>query len=101
MIELTDDHVVETIRNYVRQHPDIAVFKNVNRGLNGDVYFGKRTKLNDEVVLKFYWSDANFDASEEAVILRNIDHPNILKVLDVRFIKPNYAYFLTPRIEGG
>src|SRR5687767_10781804 len=101
MDELNDDHVVETIRNYVRQHQDIEVFKNVNRGLNGDVYFGKRTKLNDEVVLKFYWSYPNYDSSEEAVILRSIDHPNILKVLDLRFIKPNYACFLSPRIEGG
>jgi eukaryotic-like serine/threonine-protein kinase len=101
MAELDDEHVVDTIRTYVRQHSDIKVFKNVNRGLNGDVYFGKRTKLDDEVVLKFYWSYPNFDASEEAVILRKIDHPNILKVLDLRFVNPNYAYFLSPRIDGG
>lgn len=101
MSQLDDDHVVESIRKFVREHEDIKVFKNINRGLNGDVYFGRRTKLNDEVVLKFYWSYPNYDASEEAVILKNIDHPNILKVLDLRFVKPNYAYFLTPRIEGG
>lgn len=101
MSQLDDNHVVETIRNFVRRQEDIKVFKNVNRGLNGDVYFGKRIKLNDEVVLKFYWSYPDYDASEEAVILRSIDHPNVLKVLDLRFLKPNYAYFLTPRIEGG
>lgn len=101
MEELDDDHGVESIRTYVRNHPDIKVYKYVKRGINGLVYFGKRIKLGDEVVLKFYWSYPDFDSSEEAVILRSIDHPNILRILDLRFIKPNSAYFLSPKIPGG
>lgn len=101
MSEMDDDHGVESVRTYVRQHPDINVHTYVKRGINGLVYFGTRKKLKDEVVLKFYWSYPEFDSSEEAVILRGIDHPNILKIYDLRFIKPNSAYFLSPYISGG
>jgi len=101
MAEMDDDHGVESVRTYVRQHPDINVHTYVKRGINGLVYFGTRKKLKDEVVLKFYWSYPEFDSSEEAVILRGIDHPNILKTYDLRFIKPNSAYFLSPYISGG
>lgn len=53
MAELYDDHGVESVRTYVRQHPDINVHTYVKRGLNGLVYFGTRKKLKDEVVLNF------------------------------------------------
>ena len=101
MAELDDDDGVKTIREFVRAHPDITVTEYIKRGLNGEVYFGTRKKLNDEVVLKFYWAQSNYDETEEAVILKGINHKNILKLLDVRFIQPNYAYFLTPKVEGG
>jgi len=100
-MELNDEGCVESIRQFVRSNPDIDVYKYIRRGCNGDVYFGKRIKMNDDVVLKFYWSHPDYDATEEAVILRSIDHDNILKIYDVRFLPPNYAYFLTPRISGG
>jgi len=58
--------------------------------------------MGDHVVLKFYWTlEPGYDATEEAVILRNIDHPNILKIFDLRSLPPYYAYFLTPKISGG
>lgn len=101
MDTLNDYHGVESIRQYVRSHPDIDVHTFINRGNNGLVYFGRHRKLAEDVVLKFYWSYPNYDASEEAVILRQIDHPNILKVYDLRFIPPHNAYFLSPRISGG
>lgn len=100
-VELHDEDSVETIQKFVRANPDIEVFEYIRRGCNGEVYFGKRIKMNDDVVLKFYWSHENYDASEEAVILRNIEHDNILKIWDLKFLPPYYAYFLTPRISGG
>jgi serine/threonine protein kinase len=57
--------------------------------------------MGDEVVLKFYWSHPNYDSTEEAVILKNIKHANILEIYDLRFLPPYYAYFLTPKISGG
>ena len=100
-VELHDEDSVKAIQDFVRENPDIEVFDYIRRGCNGEVYFGKRIKMDDEVVLKFYWSHPNYDASEEAVILRNIEHDNILKIWDLKFLPPYYACFLTPRISGG
>ncbi len=81
--------------------PILMFMTYVKRGINGIVYFGTRKKMGDEVVLKFYWSYPQFDSSEEAVILKNIEHDNVLMVYDLRFIHPNSAYFLSPYISGG
>lgn len=101
MIELHDEDSVQAIRDFVRNNPDIDVYQYIRRGCNGDVYFGRRKKMGDEVVLKFYWSHPNYDSTEEAVILKNIKHDNILEIYDLRFLPPYYAYFLTPKISGG
>lgn len=102
MIGLNDDDCVKTVRDFVRNNPDIEVTEYIRRGWNGDVYFGKRKKLNDDVVLKFYWShNENYDETEEAVTLQKIKHNNILQLFDLRFLPPNFAYFLTPKIKGG
>lgn len=100
-VELNDEDSVKTIQDFVRSNPDIEVHEYIRRGCNGEVYFGKRIKMDDNVVLKFYWSRPNYDATEEAVILRDIKHDNILKIWDLKFLPPNYAYFLTPKISGG
>lgn len=101
MIELHDEDSAQAIRDFVRNNPDIEVSQYIRRGCNGDVYFGRRKKMGDEVVLKFYWSHPNYDSTEEAVILKNIKHDNILEIYDLRFLPPYYAYFLTPKISGG
>lgn len=100
-VKLQDEDSVKAIQDFVRSNPDIDIYEYIRRGYNGDVYFGKRIKMNDDVVLKFYWSHPNYDDAEEAVILRSIEHDNILKIHDLRFLPPSYAYFLTPRISGG
>lgn len=100
-IELNDEDAAKVVREFVRQNPDINVDQFIQRGNNGDVYFGKRIKMGDDVVLKFYWSHKNYDESEEAVVLNKIEHPNILKIYDLKFLAPYFAYFLTPKISGG
>lgn len=100
-MELRDEDCVETIRQFVRSNPDIEVYDYIRRGCNGDVYFGKRKKIGDDVVLKFYWSHPNYDATEECVILHKIKSDNILEIKECRFLPPNFAYFLTPKISGG
>jgi serine/threonine protein kinase len=99
--ELQDEDAPTSIRDFVRNTTDIEVNEYVQRGCNGEVYFGKRVKMNDEVVLKFYGSYPGFVEGEEAVILQSIEHPNILKIYDLRFVAPCNAYFLTPKISGG
>jgi serine/threonine protein kinase len=100
-MDLKDEDCVETIRQFVRNNPDIEVYDYIRRGCNGDVYFGKRKKIGDDVVLKFYWSHPNYDATEECVILHKIKSDNVLEIKECRFLPPNFAYFLTPKITGG
>lgn len=100
-MDLKDQDCVETIRQFVRSNPDIEVYDYIRRGCNGDVYFGKRKKIGDDVVLKFYWSHPNYDATEECVILHKIKSENVLEIKECRFLPPNFAYFLTPKISGG
>lgn len=98
---LSDDDSPQEIREFVRNHKHIEFNKHIDRGCNGIVYFGIRIKLQEDVVVKFYLAKKDFNSSEEAVILRNIEHPNILKVDDLRFLPPCNSYFLSPRITGG
>lgn len=100
-IELNDIDCPKAIRTFVRTNGDIEVNEYVDRGYNGEVYFGVRKKMGDEVVLKFYVASKDYDSSEEAVILRSIDHDNILKIYDLRFVPPYSAFFLSPKIDGG
>jgi serine/threonine protein kinase len=100
-VELHDEDSVKAIQDFVRSTPDIDVYSYIRRGCNGEVYFGKRKKMGDEVVLKFYPAHPNYDETEEAVILMSIKHKNVLEIYDLRFLPPYYAYFLTPNISGG
>jgi eukaryotic-like serine/threonine-protein kinase len=101
MSHIDDTGCPEAIRNYVRSDEQIELTGYIRKGFNGEVYFAKRRKLDDEVVLKFYRSKPGYDSSEEAVMLKGIDHPNILRIYDLRFVPPEYAFFLSPRISGG
>lgn len=98
--ELQDEDAAKVVRAFVRENPDIIVDQFIQRGNNADVYVGKRKKMGDDVVLKFYWSHEKYDESEEAVILNKLNHPNILKIYDLKFLPPYFAYFLTPKISG-
>jgi len=98
---LDDDDCPDAIKSFIRNNKDIVISEYIQRGLIGEVYFGKRIKLNDPIVLKFYLSQSGYDSSEEAVILRRIDHHNILKVLDLRFLEPHFSFFMSPKILGG
>lgn len=101
MIELSDEDCPEYIRHYVRNNPSIEVYQHIRRGFNGEVYFGKRKKLGDDVVLKFYCASKDYDESEESVILQKIKHDNILEVKECHHVPPYYAVFITPKISGG
>tara|TARA_R110002096_G_scaffold428319_2_gene639831 strand:+ start:5500 stop:6606 length:1107 start_codon:yes stop_codon:yes gene_type:complete len=99
--DLDDREAPEEIRQFVRDHQHIKFTNLIDRGFNGIVYFGTRIKMKEDVVVKFYLAREEFDASEEALILRRIEHPNILRVDDIRFLPPFNTYFLSPLISGG
>lgn len=99
-IELNDEECPQAIRDFVRNNPDIEIYDHVKRGLNGEVYFGKRIKMGDDVVLKFYWAQKDFDESEEAIILRNIDHSNVLKIWVLNLYQKILLIFCHQKYQG-
>lgn len=98
---IADDDCPTEIRDFVRSILEIEITQYVQRGFNGEVYFGKHTKLGEEVVIKFYFGFAKYNETEEAVILRRISHENVLKIHDLRFVPPYYPCFISPKISGG
>lgn len=98
---LVEDDPVPNISQFILRDQHVEFYKHVRRGLNGEVYFGKRIKLDDEVVYKFYLAQSGYDSTEEAVILKKIKHENILEIFDLKFLHPHFAYFVTPKISGG
>lgn len=99
--DLNDEESCKEIREFVRNHEHILFTDYVDRGYNGIVYFGKRIKMKEDVVVKFYLANKDYDSSEEAVILRKIDNYNILHVDLLRYLPPWNSYFLSPKISGG
>jgi serine/threonine protein kinase len=99
--ELGDDNVPKQIKEYVRNNPHIEVTEYLERGAIGEVYFGKRIKLDDAVALKFNCSNRDFDKDEEGVILLSIENDNVLRIWDMQFVPPYYSVFISPRIIGG
>ncbi len=98
---IIDTDAPKEIREFVRDHEHILFTTFIDRGYNGIVYFGKRIKMREDVVVKFYLAKEEFDESEEAVVLRKIDHDYILRVDDIKFLPPYNTYFLSPLISGG
>ncbi len=98
---IDDEDSPQEIQQFVRDNEDILFTKYVVNGYNGIVYFGKRIKMQEDVVIKFYLANEEYDSSEEAIILRGIKHTNILRVDDIRFLKPWNTFFLSPKISGG
>ena len=93
--------VDKVIIEFLKKQEGIAIDRYSSKGRNGELFFGLNKILNKRVALKFYYIDDKESAHEEVRILSNIKNPNILEVFDARVINKNYAYFLTPEIEGG
>lgn len=98
---MKDDAVNPIIRDFIRTQSDIDIDRYSDKGGFGELYFGKRKIFDDRVALKFYVLDANGEGHEEPILLKQIIHDNILKLIDARIIDDRIAYYLTPEISGG
>ncbi|SHG32267.1 protein kinase family protein [Flavobacterium defluvii] len=96
-----DENVDEIIKDFILLQDDIVIDRYSNGGANGELYFGERKLLSDRVALKFYYYNKDVSTHNEPLILKSIEHPNILKIYDAKIIHQQYAYFLTPEISGG
>lgn len=90
---------IEVVVKNLSDNYDLAL--HVNQGGNGYIFKGKNRILDQEVMLKFYdWSDAK-RAHQEPLTMRNIEHPNVLRVLHAGFGDADWAYFVTPYMKDG
>lgn len=96
-----DENVDEIIKDFILLQNDIVIDRYSDSGANGELYFGKRELLSDRVALKFYYYNKDVSTHNEPLILKSIEHTNILKIYDAKIIHKQYAYFLTPEISGG
>lgn len=93
--------VDKTIIDFLKKQTDIIIDKYSSKGGNGELFFGLNKILHKRVALKFYYYGQRDAPHEEARILSKVRDRNILEVLDGKVISKDYAYFLTPEVEGG
>ena len=98
---MKDEAVNPIIRNFVRDQKDVKIDRYSDKGAYGELYFGERVVFGDRVALKFYELDDNGNGHEEAKLLKEISHDNILPIIDARIIDDKVAYYLTPEMSGG
>lgn len=96
-----DENVDEIIKEFISLQKDVKIDRYSDNGANGELYFGRRELLSDRVALKFYYYNKDVSTHNEPLILKSIEHQNILKIYDAKIIHKQYAYFLTPEISGG
>lgn len=93
--------VSPVIKDFIKSLKDIQIDEHSPKGGNGELFFGKNKILKRNVALKFYYIDGSQMSHAEPELLSQIKHKNILPVDDARIISKDFAYFLSPRIEGG
>lgn len=75
--------------------------REVTKGANGYLFFGKNRVLNTDIAIKiYYWgNDRTFHAEPQN--LAQINSPNVLSVTDAGYLDDRWAYFVTPYCSGG
>jgi len=76
-------------------------FVSNDRGANGYLWFAKNRISHAEVAIKFYAGEPGDRRHDEPRQLSTISSPNVLPVLDARNVSDDWAYFITPRCNGG
>lgn len=79
---------------------DIIFTREVSKGANGYLFFGENRILNNEVAVKFYYWGGNAKFHAEPSTLALIEAPNILPVKSAGLLDGEWAYFVTPRLDG-
>lgn len=75
--------------------------KEVEKGANGYLFFGRNRIMATDVAVKFYYWGGDKDYHAEPRNLAAIHCDNILSILDASFIDNDWAYFVTPYCQNG
>lgn len=82
--------IKEQLRTLAR---DIEFTREVTKGGNGYLFFGKNRILDTSIAVKFYYWGGNTKYHAEPNILANIDSPHILTVQNAGLLNGDWAYF--------
>ena len=80
---------------------DIEFEREVTKGGNGYLFFGRNRILNTQVAVKFYYWGGHVDYHAEPNTLAGINSPNVLDVYNAGLIDGDWAYFVTPYCMNG
>jgi len=78
-----------------------AEFTCNDRGANGYLWFARNRISLAEVAIKFYAGESGDRRHDEPRLLSTISSPNVLPILDARNVSNDWAYFITPKCDGG
>ncbi|MDP2505829.1 serine/threonine-protein kinase [Oceanobacter sp. 3_MG-2023] len=92
----------DEIKNALKDLSKNYVFtKEVEKGANGYLFFGRNRILGTEVAVKFYYWGGDKEYHAEPKNLAAIESDNILAILDASLIDNDWAYFVTPYCPNG
>jgi len=80
---------------------DIDFDREVTKGGNGYLFFGKNKILDTRIAVKFYYWGGEDKFHAEPTTLANINSPHVLNVQNAGVIDGDWAYFVTPYCENG
>jgi len=72
-----------------------------DRGANSYLWFAKNRVSLAEVAIKFYAGEPGDRRHDEPRLLSTISSPYVLTIHDARTVSDEWAYFITPRCDGG
>lgn len=76
-------------------------FESVERGGNGYLWFARNRISQAEVAIKFYAGESGARRHDEPKLLSQLQSPNVLPIYEARNVSKDWAYFITPRCQGG
>lgn len=76
-------------------------FHEIGRGANGYLWFATNRISRAEVAIKFYAGEPGDHRHNEPQLLSAIESPHVLPINDARNVSDDWAYFITPRCNGG
>lgn len=91
----------EIIAAKAQLQADYTDFVENERGTNGYLWFATNRVTFAEVAIKFYAGEQGNRRHDEPRLLSAISSPNVLQIHDARNVSEDWAYFITPRCNGG
>ena len=99
MIDCVESVKDLAVKQSLKQLPDVEIDGCNMDGCNGYVFFGKHQIFRRNIAIKYYYYGES--SHEEATLLKNIKHKNILQVWDAHCVEDGWAYFITDKMDNG